>query len=56
MSHIFGQIKAGAVIGNTLSIQVNAPGQYFFEVINTSNNCTSGKDEVAVVDVNQLLF
>ena len=35
--------QAGAVIGNTLSIQVNAPGQYFFEVINTSNNCTSGR-------------
>ena len=48
--------QAGTIIGNTLSIQVSAPGLYFFEVINTSNNCTSGKDEVSVFDRNQQLF
>ncbi|MEZ4911530.1 MAG: hypothetical protein R2774_11805 [Saprospiraceae bacterium] len=48
--------QTGTIIGNTLSITVTNPGLYFFEVINTSNNCTSGKDEVSVFDRDQQLF
>jgi len=41
---------AGTVIGTTLTITVTQLGSYFFEAINSSNNCASGKDEVVVFD------
>ena len=42
--------SSGAVIGNTQNITVTVPGFYYFEVINLTNNCSSGKDEVEVID------
>ena len=46
---------SGAVIGNTATITVGAVGFYYLEVLNTVNNCRSGKDEVEVFDLNQQL-
>ncbi|MBK9736805.1 MAG: hypothetical protein IPO92_18330 [Saprospiraceae bacterium] len=42
--------SSGAEIGNTLNITLNQPGFYYFEVINLTNNCASGKDEVEIKD------
>ncbi len=40
----------GNQIGSGTSILVNSPGNYFFEVINPSSNCSSGKDEVVITE------
>ncbi|MFZ1580926.1 MAG: gliding motility-associated C-terminal domain-containing protein [Saprospiraceae bacterium] len=44
----------GNQVGNGTSISVTTPGTYFFEVINTTNNCSSGKDEVVVTEDKKL--
>ncbi|MBK8669660.1 MAG: gliding motility-associated C-terminal domain-containing protein, partial [Saprospiraceae bacterium] len=41
---------AGNEIGTGLNVNVSEPGFYYFEVINTTTNCSSGKDEVEVID------
>ncbi|MBK9257768.1 MAG: gliding motility-associated C-terminal domain-containing protein [Saprospiraceae bacterium] len=41
---------SGAVIGTNQTLSVTIPGTYFFQVVNTNNNCISGKDEVIVSD------
>ncbi|MCE2789522.1 MAG: gliding motility-associated C-terminal domain-containing protein, partial [Saprospiraceae bacterium] len=38
----------GVQVGSGNTINVTTPGVYYFEVINTTNNCSSGKDEVKV--------
>lgn len=40
----------GNQIGTGNTVTVNNPGSYFFEVINTATNCSSGKDEVVVIE------
>ncbi|MBK8826566.1 MAG: hypothetical protein IPO26_07580 [Saprospiraceae bacterium] len=40
----------GNQVGNGTSISVTTHGTYFFEVINTTNNCSSGKDKVIVTE------
>ncbi len=42
--------SSGSVVGNTQNITVTEPGLYYFEVINLTNNCSSGQDEVEVID------
>ena len=40
--------EQGIVVSNNSIFQVNSPGTYYFEVINTENGCSSGKDEIVV--------
>lgn len=40
----------GNIISNTTGLLVNQPGSYYFEVINTETNCSSGKSEVRVTE------
>jgi hypothetical protein len=41
---------SGAVLSNNISITVNSPGFYYFEVIDLTTNCASGKDEIQVIN------
>ena len=41
---------SGNVVSTSPNLSVSLPGIYFLQVINTLNNCVSGKDEVFVID------
>ncbi len=38
----------GTLLGNSISISVNTPGSYYFEVLDKNTNCLSGLDEVII--------
>lgn len=42
--------QTGSIVSTTINFTVTTPGTYFFQVTNTENNCTSGKDEVVVIE------